>query len=289
MAKSLPMRILSILLLILICSCQNRSPAVQVDQKETSDSQEESNVKEKFPLQQLLNEAKLEGSLVVYDLKHDSYFTNDRYMMHWATVPASTFKITNSIIGLEMGLIDSSKIFKWDGEKRAMPRWEADLSLKQAFQRSCVPCYQELAREIGLDSMRFYLQKLNYGKMQVDSNNLDLFWLEGNSEISAKEQIDFITKLYRKELPLQPSTYEVMENLMLIEQNEQYTLYGKTGWAVSGEDDFGWFVGYIKTKKGPFIITSHLQAKKDFDLNNFPRIRLALCFKALEHLNIIKQ
>ena len=65
-------------------------------------------------------------------------------------LPASTFKIPNSIIALETGLIeDDSTLIKWDGDERRLPAWEQDLVFRDAFHYSCVPCYQEIARKIG--------------------------------------------------------------------------------------------------------------------------------------------
>jgi beta-lactamase class D len=286
-------RVFVIFILIGLASCQNNS---QIEQQSTSNSKKEkeelpkaAEFKVLFPFQQILTEAKVEGSLNVYDLEEGIYYSNDIYMLNWETVPASTFKIVNSIIGLEMGLIDSTTIFKWDGKKRGMKQWEADLSLKQAFQKSCVPCYQKLARQIGVDSMRHYLQKLDYGKMKVDANSIDQFWLEGDSKISAKAQINFIKRLYQKELPIKASTSSYLKEMMLIDSTAAYKLYGKTGWAIRKDENIGWFIGYIKSEKGSYILASHIQPKKEFEMNNFPKIRLALCLKALEALDLIKQ
>lgn len=96
-------------------------------------------------------------------------------------LPASTFKITNSIIALETGVVENdSTLLKWNGEKRRFKNWEQDLILRDAFHFSCVPCYQEIARKVGENKMNKFLKKLDYGNMKVDSSNLDLFWLEEN-------------------------------------------------------------------------------------------------------------
>jgi len=55
-------------------------------------------------------------------------------------MPASTFKIVNSIIALETGVVENdSTMFKWNGEKRRLPIWEQDLTFRDAFHFSCVP------------------------------------------------------------------------------------------------------------------------------------------------------
>lgn len=102
-------------------------------------------------------------------------------------LPASTFKIPNSIIAVELGIIENdTTILKWNGEQRKMDIWEKDLSFKDAFRISCVPCYQEIARKIGTIKMKEYLEKFEYKNMIFDSLTIDNFWLEGNSKNISK-------------------------------------------------------------------------------------------------------
>ena len=77
------------------------------------------------------------GNFTVYNLKRyrDSAF-----------LPASTFKIVNSLIGLQTGIIDNdSMVIKWDGKVRRVPEWNQDLSMYRAFRVSAVPYFQEVA------------------------------------------------------------------------------------------------------------------------------------------------
>ena len=50
--------------------------------------------------------------------------------------PCSTFKIWNALIGLESGIIASADeaFYRWDGQTRAIPAWNKNLTLKEAFQ-----------------------------------------------------------------------------------------------------------------------------------------------------------
>ena len=76
-------------------------------------------------------------------------------------LPASTFKIVNSLIGLQTGKISSdSMVIKWDGIKRRVDEWNKDLTMYEAFRVSAVPYYQEVARRIGKDTMQFWLDSL---------------------------------------------------------------------------------------------------------------------------------
>ena len=56
-------------------------------------------------LKKYFDEYNVIGSFVVYDLSKDSYFYYDSARCYEQFIPASTFKIPNSIIGLETSVI----------------------------------------------------------------------------------------------------------------------------------------------------------------------------------------
>ncbi len=105
--------------------------------------------------QEILDSTKLDGAILIYDLTNDIYYSNNFDWCKKGKLPASTFKIPNSIIALETGVVKSdSTIFKWNGEPRYLKAWERDITFKEAFYYSCVPCYQEVARKIGVERMK---------------------------------------------------------------------------------------------------------------------------------------
>ena len=113
-----------------------------------------------------------------------------------ARLPASTFKIVNTIVGLETGIIISdTSLFLWDGRARRLKQWDKNLTLAQAFKVSCVPCYQELARGVGYDRMKLKMESFKYGEMVFDTSSIDRFWLEGESKISQFGQIELFAKV----------------------------------------------------------------------------------------------
>ena len=144
---------------------------------------------------------------MIYDNGKDTFYSNDFEWADRGFLPASTFKICNSIIALETGVIENySSLILWDGQKRAMKVWEQDLTFREAFHLSCVPCYQQVARQIGVDRMNEYLKKLQYGNMMVDSNSIDRFWLEGESKITQFDTSDLMQKaVFCFDIPMQYS------------------------------------------------------------------------------------
>ena len=238
-------------------------------------------------LKSIIDSSEVVGSVLIYNFQKDIYYSNNFEWASKGNLPASTFKIVNSIIALETGVVkDDSTIFKWDGKKRWMKQWEQDLSLRDAFHFSCVPCFQEVARKIGTKRMNEYLSKLNYGNMEVDSNNVDAFWLEGESRISQFQQIDFLKRLYNSELPISRRTEEIMKRMMIIEETDNYKLSGKTGWSNSNGTDNGWFVGYVELGTKTYFFATNIEPKQQFNMDIFPIIRKMITFEAFIKLNI---
>lgn len=238
----------------------------------------------------LLDSSNMQGVILVYDATNNTLFTNDIEMSKQGHLPASTFKIANSVIGLESGVVDSdTSIFRWDGSPRRLSSWEKDLRLREAFQVSCVPCYQQLARKIGYSRMHDWLNRLNYGHMVFDSAQIDVFWLEGESRISPMEQIDFLQRLHDGKLPVSDKTTQVMKRLMLIETHGQWQLSGKTGWAIRNGNNTGWFVGYLENKSGVYYFAVLVQPDTAFNMELFPIIRKSITMKALAQLKLLDE
>ena len=237
----------------------------------------------------IIESADVKGSILIYDFENNKYYSNDFQWAEKGNLPASTFKIPNSIIALETGIVeDDSTLFKWDGEKRYLKNWEQDLTFKQAFHYSCVPCYQEVARKIGTKKMSKHLNEIDYGNMKVDSLNIDSFWLIGKSRINQFQQIDFLKKFNNSELPISKRTETIMKRMMVIEHNSIYKLSGKTGWSIKNGNNNGWFIGYIETQNKTYFFASNIEPKKQFDMTKFSMIRKDVTLKAFKQMKLIK-
>lgn len=246
-------------------------------------------VKEVLPqFGNILEAAGLEGTILLYHAEENQYFSNDFDWASKGVLPASTFKIANSMIALETGVVeDDSSMFYWDGEPRMMTSWEEDLSLLQAFRRSCVPCYQEVAREVGVDRMNDYLEAFDYGNIVVDSSNIDLFWLEGASTISPFQQVDFLHRVFTREVSISDATFQTLRLLMSREKADDYELLGKTGWSISGEDHNGWFVGLVVGEGATWYFATNVVPGEEYDMSLFAEARVKVTREALALQGVI--
>jgi len=151
------------------------------------------------------------GSFALFDNNHNKYILYNKSQFEQPFIPASTFKILNSLISLETGVIaDENFIIPWDSIVHENENWNKDHDLKTAFRNSTVWYYQELARRVGGEQMKFWLNRANFGNADT-TGGIDMFWLTGGLRISPKEQIGFLQRLHDCDLPFLPRNIEIVK------------------------------------------------------------------------------
>lgn len=209
-----------------------------------------------------------EGSILIYDSQNKRTYEHNPQRNATAIPPASTFKIFNSLVALETGVIpDDVAVLTWDGIRREIDVWNHDTNLRQAFKDSTVWFYQVLARRAGYEKMQQFINKVGYGNRQIGTAaDIDRFWLQGPLQITPKEQIKFLQQLYQGDLPFSQRTINLVKDIAIREQTPDYTLRGKTGWLItSKKPDIGWFVGYLEQNKNVYFFATTLDMYKPED------------------------
>jgi beta-lactamase class D len=197
------------------------------------------------------------GSFVLYDLNNRYYIKHNEAGSTERFSPCSTFKIFNSLAALESGVIkDENEVIKWDSVDRGRPEWNKDHTLRSAFQVSAVWFYQELARRIGVQRMKGYIDSVKYGNMDI-SGGIDKFWLMSSLQISVNEQVDFVTRLYKNELPFSQKNMEAVRNIMVIEKDTLRSFSGKTGTGAN----LGWFTGSVQYGTNLYVFAINIQGE----------------------------
>jgi beta-lactamase class D len=217
------------------------------------------------------------GGITVYNMAMDTT----------RVTPASTFKIVNSLIGLETGRItDEKMVIKWDGVKRWKEDWNKDLTMTEAFKVSSVPYYQEVARRIGRDTMKRWIDSISYGNKNIEGR-IDTFWLNNILKISPDEQIGLLKRLYFDQLPFRKSTQQQVRDVMLQEDNTSYKLSYKTGWGFDEKNNaLGWLVGWIEENRHVYFFATLLKSNnKEYDMK---AARLEITKNILKHYGFLE-
>lgn len=227
------------------------------------------------------------GSFVLYDASNDHYTFYNQSQFRQPYSPASTFKIFNSLVSLETGVIaDENTVIAWDSVVRHNAPWNQDHDMKLAFKNSTVWFYQELARRVGSERMQDWLSKCEYGNMK-GSGAVDMIWLTGDLRITPEQHLAFLKKLHDNTLPFSQRSMDIVKKIMIAEQTPEYTLRAKTGWSGSDTLDVGWYVGYVEKGDNVYYFANCIQSA-DLSNPNFASARISITYEALKELGILK-
>jgi beta-lactamase class D len=205
------------------------------------------------------------GTFVGY--KTDDYLiiASDKDRSGQAFLPASTFKIPNSLIALETGVVgDPDKdVFKWDGVKRSIEAWNQDHTLRSAIAASAVPVYQEIARRIGAERMQQYVDLFEYGNRNI-GGGIDQFWLTGEMRIDPIQQIDFVDRLRRGVLPVAKRSQDLVRDILPVTMAGDATIRSKSGLlgAELGKPSLGWLVGWAEKGGAQTVFALNLDVRE---------------------------
>ncbi len=204
----------------------------------------------------------VEGTIVVSDDREASAWVYDETRAQQRYIPASTFKIPHTLFSLDAGIArDEFQIFSWDKTRREIESWNGDQNLRSALRNSVVWVYQNFARELGEEREQEYLKRIEYGNADA-SGGIDRFWLDGGLRISAYEQIAFLKRLYRNELPFRVEHQRLVKDLMIVEAGPGWILRAKTGWGAGMNPQVGWWVGWVERPEGAVFFALNIDMPK---------------------------
>lgn len=203
------------------------------------------------------------GTIVVADERQTdrilSVFDRKRAAKRYS--PASTFKIPHTLFALDAGtVVDEFQVFRWDGTERSFAGHNQDQNLRSAMRNSTVWVYELFAKDIGEEKASGYLKQIDYGNTDPSASKGD-YWIDGNLKISAYEQISFLSKLYRNELPFRIEHQRLVKDLMITAAGRNWILRAKTGW----EGSFGWWVGWVEWPAGPVFFALNINTPNRMD------------------------
>jgi beta-lactamase class D len=205
------------------------------------------------------------GTFVGYKVDDYLVIASDKDRSAQAQLPASTFKIANSLIALETGVVaDPDKdVFKWDGVTRSIEGWNRDHTLRSAIAASAVPVYQEIARKIGPERMQKFVDLFEYGNRDI-GGGIDQFWLTGNLRIDPMQQVDFVDRLRRGALPISKRSQGLVRDILPVTKIGNATIRAKSGLvgAEQGKPSLGWLVGWAEAGSQQTVFAMNMDCKE---------------------------
>ncbi|MBI5265022.1 MAG: class D beta-lactamase [Bradyrhizobium sp.] len=211
-------------------------------------------------------DAGTEGTFVGYMVDEYLVIASDKDRSGEGKLPASTFKIPNSLIALETGVVEDpdKDVFPWDGVKRPIETWNKDHTLRSAIAASVVPVYQEIARRIGQERMQKYVDLFEYGNRDI-GGGIDQFWLTGNLRIDPVEQVDFVDRLRRGVLPISKRSQDLVRDILPVTKVADAVIRAKTGLlgAEQGKPSLGWLVGWAEKGSAQTVFALNVDCREE--------------------------
>lgn len=235
----------------------------------------------------------IKGSITLYDYTAKKWISSDINDSHFGTLPASTFKIINTLIALETNVIaNENVIIKWPGTTDTIkygyrPDIYYDMGMKEAFKLSAGWAYVELAKRIGKDAYKRFLTRAHYGNADVSIDDPD-FWNFGKLAISPANQIEILIGVYEETLPFSKRSFTVLKEMMKEEETDDYTLRAKTGWTRYNGKDIGWWVGYVEKKDGVYFFATRIIKDRATQNPDFGKCRKQITKAILNQMGVLK-
>ncbi|MBK9758559.1 MAG: class D beta-lactamase [Flavobacteriales bacterium] len=246
------MRQLFLLPFFVLCACNAPSSDLSVLPHSTHEVRDD--------LKRLYDSLGVTGSFILHDAARDHWVYVDSTEAGVATLPASTYKILGTLIALETGVaIDANTVLPWDSVRRR-PDVDHDLSLFDAYHHSAYWFHRNVARRIGANKLKRIWDEVGYGNADT-TGGFDKAWVAGNLLITPHEQIRFLERLYRNDLPFTQRTMDITKAIMVQNDTLGYLLRAKTGWAQTDSLDLGWYVGWVEHNDatGPYFFATRLR------------------------------
>lgn len=189
----------------------------------------------------------IKGGAVFFYYDEDTYNIYNRDIAYEEIAPYSTFKIVNSLMGLDQNIVSSPDTkLGYDGTIYSRDVWNKDIEFKEAFRESCVWYYEKIMDSLDKDYVQSTLDNLKYGNCDISAWNEDghnSFWLSSSLKISPIEQIKVLETIFEGKSSFEAKDVDLVKDFMLVESNDKYSVYGKTG---SARNTNSWFTGFLE-------------------------------------------
>lgn len=216
------------------------------------------------------------GCFLLLDLETGAAQVLEAQSCDLPTSPASTFKIPNSLIGLETGVTSGADaVRQFDPEKHGYAEWgREDLTLEQAVRQSVLWYFRELAADVGPERMQQMLDRLDYGNRKI-GEDVTLFWINHTLTITAHQQLDFLHRMWTGKLDVAPEHVRTLEGILeqplsslrdRVREPETYEAAWRSGVKAqfkTGTNDYGdgsvtWLVGRLQSDERDVIFVSRV-------------------------------
>lgn len=205
-------------------------------------------------------------------------------------MPASTFKLAISLMGYDSGFLVDEHVpalpFR-EGYPDWIESWKATTDPAAWIKNSVVWYSQQVTQSLGKERLQRYMADFSYGNEDVSGdpgkdNGLTRSWLSSSLEISPLEQVAFLEKIVKRELPISAHAYDMTSRIASLGALPNgWDVHGKTGSGAPLNADgsqarnraYGWFVGWATKGERNIVFARLIQNEKREKIAPGPRNR----------------
>ena len=190
--------------------------------------------------------------------------------------PASTFKIAISLMGYDAGFLKSEHapvLHYCQGDPDWNDSWLADTDPQKWIRDSVVWYSQRVTAALGPARFQRYVTAFHIGNEDVSGDpkkhdGLEWAWIDSSLQVSPREELAFLERVVRRELPVKPLAYDLTGRITAIAGDHGgWEIHGKTGTGfpqlADGRSDhthaYGWFVGWAAKGGRAFVFVRQTQ------------------------------
>ena len=219
------------------------------------------------------------GCFLLYNLKTNKFEKEIGDVCNERFPACSSFKLPLAVMAFDSAVLkDENQTLKWDGKKRMLPIWDKDHDAKGWIKNSVVWFSQVITPKIGQKKLKTYLSKFKYGNEDI-STGITTAWLNSPSDtrgslaISGYEQVEFMKKLWKNELPVSIRSMALTRQISYLETSPSgFKLSGKTGsnfYDKARKVQLGWFISHVSKGDKEYIAVTNLSDLGPIETDQF--------------------
>jgi len=222
-------------------------------------------------LKRYFDSAGVQGSFGFFDngQGHFTIYNLTRYSDSFYT-PGATFDILMSLVAIQTGVMkdDSTKfladlVVRIENQNRR-PETIGELFGDTTFIGDLA--FFRLAKQIGRDTLKKWIDSLQYGNKVVGSDTtisdtMTAFWVNNTLKINSDQQLGLLKELYFNQLPFFQRTQQIVCRMMTVENHPGYRLSYKTARGLKEDGHaIGWVMGWVEENKSPYFFVVNLES-----------------------------
>jgi len=189
--------------------------------------------------------------------------------------PCSTFKIPLALMGFDAGILQDPlhPAIPYDPALKASARERRTVDPTVWLSESIIWYSRHVTAGLGAERFRRYVEGFDYGNRDVTGtkgrgDGLTHSWLMSSLRLSAEEQVGFLERMLKGQLPVSAGAVEKTMAACPVFAAGDWTVHGKTGsgWhdempgTTNRDRPLGWFIGWAE-KGGRRILFARVEVR----------------------------